>query len=104
MESVGQRLTKEELLESILDPQAKIASGYGIQTLILLNGRVMSGTQLAEDAEQISLRLSNGTVESVDKAKIRSMTKPIGVMPEMKALLSKGEMRDLVAFLVTLKE
>jgi len=104
LESVGQRLTKEELLESILDPQAKIASGYGIQTLILLNGRVMSGTQLAEDAEQISLRLSNGTVESVDKAKIRSMTKPIGAMPEMKALLSKGEMRDLVAFLVTLKE
>jgi quinoprotein glucose dehydrogenase len=104
LQSVGQRLTREELLESIIDPQAKIAPGYGIQTVVLLDGTVMTGTQLKEDAEQITLKLSDGMVKTIIKSEVKSMTTPIGAMPEVKALLSKRECRDLVAYLVTLNK
>jgi quinoprotein glucose dehydrogenase len=77
LEGVATRLTPAELLESMLDPGAKVAPGYGIQMLELTNGS--TGTQMCETAEAI------------------------GVMPPMKQLLTIREMRDLVAFLATLK-
>ena len=103
LEGIAERLTRTELLESMLDPQAKVTLGYGIQTLALEDGRSVVGTQLDETAQQITLKNTDSKVETFDKSEIRSMTAPIGAMPTMKGIVSKRDLRDLVAYLATLK-
>ena len=102
LEGVATRLTRADLLESVLDPGAKVAPGYGVQVLELNDGSTVTGTQMSETPEVIVLKSPDGKLTTHLKARIKSATKPVGVMPPMKGLLSIREMRDLVAFLSTL--
>jgi hypothetical protein len=103
LEGVATRLTRADLLKSMLDPGAKVAPGYGIQMLELKNGSTVTGTQMSETPEAIVLKSPDGQHTTHPRTEIKSATKPIGVMPPMKQLLTLREMRDLVAFLSTLK-
>ena len=91
------------LLESLLDPHAKIAKGFGTVSLLLLNGKEVTGTVLEETAAQITLRTPTGTTIVVPVAEIEDRTKPQSPMPPVRDVLSKRELRDLVEFLATLK-
>jgi putative heme-binding domain-containing protein len=102
LQGVARRLTRDELLESMLDPGAKVASGYGIQVLTLNDGGTATGTQMSETNEAIVLKSPDGKLSTYPKTNIKAATKPIGAMPPMKSLLTIREMRDLVAFLSTL--
>jgi len=102
LEGIGKRNTREYFLESMVDPQAKIALGYGFQTVSLADGSSVSGMLVAETAESATLRLPDGTSRTFPLSETRSRTKPIGTMPEMKLILTKREIRDLVAYLTTL--
>jgi quinoprotein glucose dehydrogenase len=87
----------------MLDPGAKVAPGYGIQMLELNDGSSATGIQTSETAEAIVLKSPDGKLTTFPKASIKSAAKPMSVMPPMKQLLTVREMRDLVAFLSTLK-
>jgi putative membrane-bound dehydrogenase-like protein len=102
LEGVATRLTRADLLESVLDPGAKVAPGYGVQVLELNDGTTITGTQMSETPEAIVLKSPDGKLVTHPKARIKSATKPVGAMPPMKGLLTLREMRDLVAFLSTL--
>jgi quinoprotein glucose dehydrogenase len=102
LEGVATRLTRADLLESMLDPGAAVAPGYGIQVLELQDGSTVTGTQMSETPEAIVLKSSDGKPTTHPKGSIKSATKPVGVMPPMKGLLTIRETRDLVAFLSTL--
>jgi putative heme-binding domain-containing protein len=101
---VATRLTRAELLESMLDPQAKVAPGYGIQILELNDGTTVTGTQMSESNEDIVIKSPDGKLTTHPKATVKTAGKPIGVMPPMKALLTTREMRDLVEFLSSLND
>jgi putative heme-binding domain-containing protein len=101
---VATRLTRAELLESMLDPQAKVAPGYGIQILELNDGTTVTGTQMSESNEAIVIKSPDGKLTTHPKATVKTAGKPIGVMPPMKALLTTREMRDLVEFLSSLND
>jgi putative heme-binding domain-containing protein len=101
---VATRLTRAGLLESMLDPQAKVAPGYGIQILELNDGTTVTGTQMSESNEAIVIKSPDGKLTTHPKATVKTAGKPIGVMPPMKALLTTREMRDLVEFLSSLKD
>ncbi len=103
LEGVATRLTRADLLESMLDPGAKVAPGYGIQMLELNDGSSVAGTQMSETPEAIVLKSPDGMLSTYPRGNIKSATKPVGVMPPMKQLLTLREMRDIVAFLSTLK-
>lgn len=103
LQGVADRLSPTELLESILYPQAEVVSGYGIQTLNIKDGRTITGTQLEETEKEIKLKQTDGKIEAFLKSDISSMTEPMGAMPSMKQILSKRELRDLVAYLSTLR-
>ena len=103
LQGVADRLSPAELLESMLYPQAEVVSGYGIQTLKIIDGRTITGAQLEETEEEIMLKRTDGKVEAFLKSDISSMTEPIGTMPPVKQILSKRELRDLVAYLSTLR-
>ncbi|MCE9610174.1 MAG: PQQ-dependent sugar dehydrogenase [Chthoniobacter sp.] len=102
LEGIGKRQTAAYLLESIIDPQAKIVPGYGLVTVELKDGRKVTGTLMAETDKGLSVKLTDGTIENYAPSTIQSKTKPIGAMPEVKALLNKKQIRDLVAFLQSL--
>lgn len=104
LSKIAAKLTPEHLLQAVVDPQSEIAEGYGLISATLKNGSVVSGLLAKETKEEITLRLPATTItNTVKKADIATRTKPSSAMPVMTSLLTKMEVRDLVAYLQTLK-
>jgi putative heme-binding domain-containing protein len=102
LEGIGKRQSAAYLLESLIDPQAKIAPGYGLLTLSLEDGRNVTGTLVEETADDLTVKHTDGSEMTYPLSSIQSKTKPVGPMPDVKTLLSKRQLRDLVAFLSSL--
>ena len=69
-----------------------------------VGGSTVSGTILADDAEGNAV-VKVGEVEQViPKDQIATRSEPVSAMPPMSALLSKKEVRDLVAYLASRQE
>lgn len=101
---VAARLTPDHLLQAVVDPQSEIAEGYGLVSATLKNGSLVSGLLAKESDKEIVLRMPATTITStVAKADIASRTKPASAMPVMTSLLTKMEVRNIVAYLKTLK-
>lgn len=94
---------RSHLLESLVDPQAKISKGYGLVTILLKNGETVGGQFRKETDKQIEVRLPDGKTVKVKKADIDQQTPVVSVMPPMVGLLTKHEIRDLMEFLSSLK-
>jgi putative membrane-bound dehydrogenase-like protein len=102
--SVGKRLSRKEILESIVAPSAKLAKGYEMLILTMKDEETISGIVMEETAKAIKLKIGKSDIRLVDKSKIANRrTAPSG-MPPMGGMLTKREIRDLVAFLAELKE
>lgn len=99
---VGKRKSAAYLLESLIDPQAAITPGYGLVTLTLNDGSKITGTLMAETAEGLSVKHTDGSEMTYPLPSIKSKTKPVGPMPDVRALLNKRQLRDLVAYLSSL--
>ena len=91
------------LLESLVDPAASIASGFGTVSITFRNGATISGVQTATTTEHIDLEY-NGRLVRVKRADIASASEPMSAMPSMATHLKPTEIRDLVAWLATLTE
>lgn len=104
LNGVASRLTREQLLESLIDPSARIAAGYGFATIELNDGRKLSGI-VQEDTQKI-LKLKVGTKPDtvIQQQAIRNKTYGASSMPPMRSVLTKKEIRDVVGFLATMKE
>jgi putative heme-binding domain-containing protein len=98
---VGSRLSREDLLRSMVQPNARIAPGYGTVSLTLKNGDSVRGVLSAETDTQITVT-SGGQEWIVDKSEIEQRTNSPSGMPAMGNILSRNELRDLVEFLTTL--
>ena len=104
LSKVAARLTPEHLLQAVVDPQSEIAEGYGLISATLKNGSIVSGLLAKETDTEIVLRLpATAIMNTVAKADIASRTKPASAMPQMTSLLTKMEVRNIVAYLKTLK-
>lgn len=102
LEAVGKRADAKYFLESLVNPGAKVAPGFGISTVTLKGGKTVSGLVLSDTPEHVDLD-SNGKVLRVKKSDVDSMLPPVSAMPPMSAILSASEMRDIVAWLGTQK-
>jgi quinoprotein glucose dehydrogenase len=87
-------------LESLVNPGAKVAMGYGISSITLKGGKNVAGIVIADTKDHVDLDAS-GKVLRVRRGDIDSMTPPVSAMPPMGALLSATELRDIVAWLGT---
>jgi putative heme-binding domain-containing protein len=95
--------TKAELAESLVEPSAKIVAGFGIETIVLKDGTTFAGSVLKESAKTIELRLPDAKIQKIAVTSVASRTPPISVMPPMLGILTPAEIRDVVAYLTTLK-
>ncbi|MFT5129563.1 MAG: quinoprotein glucose dehydrogenase [Rhodothermales bacterium] len=100
---IGARESREYLLESIINPGAKVAKGWGIVSLALHDGSTVSGTLSKEDAETFTVKVGEEEM-AVKRSEVREQVGPISAMPPMAAVLSKAEIRDIVAYLAEQKK
>jgi putative heme-binding domain-containing protein len=104
MNGIAKRLSKQEILESLIDPSKRIAPGYGVVTLELDNGKKVVGVLAEENSKSILVKQGASPDTLVMKANVKTRKDAPSSMPDMKAVLSRREIRDLVSYLATLKE
>lgn len=104
LNGVGARLTREQLLEALIDPSKRLAPGFGVVTLTLDNEKKVAGVKMDETEESITLKMGNQPDTLIMKNQILERKDVPSSMPDMKQFLSRREIRDLVSFLVTLEE
>lgn len=98
LSGVGLRGDSRHMLESMIEPGAKVAMGYGIAGITLKGGKNVAGIVIADTKEHVDLD-SSGKILRVSKPDIESSTPTVSSMPPMGHMLSAGELRDLVAWL-----
>jgi putative heme-binding domain-containing protein len=103
LKSVGLK-ERRYLLEALALPQASIAKGYGSITLTLTDGTVTGGQLRGESAKGVELRdpAEHGS-RVIPLKQIRERGPVVSLMPPMALLLPKRDVRDLVAYLSTLR-
>lgn len=99
---VASRMDRRGLLQSIVAPSAVLAPGYGVESLTLNDESKITGFKIEENATELILKV-DGKLQTIAKDGIKNRITAPSSMPVMTAILSKSEIRDLVAFLVTLE-
>ena len=102
---IGKRYKKHELIESILNPNAKIAQGFDTYAFITVEGKVISGFITSESAKEVNIRQTNGLPLILKKDDIEVRRKSEGsMMPKGLAdNLTPELLADLIAYLQSLK-
>lgn len=101
--NIGNVLSREKILESIVDPSARISPGYGNVTLKLKDGHEVFGMLTKETSEELTLKTSEAEPLVVEVSRIEKRENMPSGMPAMGEALSKRELRSLVEFLVNSK-
>jgi quinoprotein glucose dehydrogenase len=102
---VGTSHPREYVLESIVLPNAKIAAGFDTIVVTKKNGEIAAGVVTTEDAESVSLRDIDSKIVTVKKSDIKSRDAAPSPMPAVfGTVLTRRELRDLVAYVYSLKE
>ncbi len=97
------RKAPEYLLRALVLPGADVAMGFGFTTLTLADGETVSGTLAAEDADTVTMKLADGSERPVAKSAITDRAPILSSMPPMGQIISRRELRDVLAYLQTLK-
>ncbi|MEI9892611.1 MAG: c-type cytochrome [Chthoniobacter sp.] len=105
MDGVGTRLKREDIIESVLDPNAKIAPGFLTTNVETTQGAAYSGFVVGETPETLTLKVAGGLTQEVKVADIKKRENiKQSSMPEGLANgMSPGEFLDLVEFLSSQK-
>ncbi len=105
LSTTGARRTTRDLLEAILFPNSSLARGFETFAVSTSDGKIHNGLILSETTDAIRLR----TTEQLDLTILRSdieelQPSTVSVMPTgLDRTMSEPELRDLVAYLGTLK-
>jgi quinoprotein glucose dehydrogenase len=101
---IGTALSRDLLLQALMEPNARIAPGFGTVSVTLRSGERVDGTIREETASELLIVAGTPAAERrIAKAEIASRSNPVSAMPPMGQLLKLREIRDLVEFLGTLK-
>ena len=101
---IGATLTREQLFEALVEPNKRIAPGFGTVGIVLKNGDRIDGTLKEEtDTEVVVLTGTPVTATRLKKADIAERTDPVSAMPPLGLVLKPREVRDLIEFLSGLR-
>lgn len=97
---VGSRLTQDEILWSILDPNRDLAEEYQAWTFLHQDGSMVVGRIVEETATELLILDAEGVEHTWEPDLVEGRRKGLSSMPEdMWEKLSDSELRDLLAFL-----
>jgi putative membrane-bound dehydrogenase-like protein len=104
LSEIASTLSREQLLQALIEPSARISPGFGTVTLKLKDGQEVFGTLLSETESALSLQTSNAEPLVIPLARIASRDNTPSSMPPVGEVLSKREIRDLVEYLASLRK
>ncbi len=90
------------MLEALVSPSARIAPKFGRITAVLKTGERIEGAFDAETNTTITIS-SNDKTHTLNRTDIAKIETSTSGMPPMNLLLDRMQIRDLVAYLATLK-
>ncbi len=100
LSGIGQRQTRDYILESIVFPNKQIAAGFDNVTVYLHNGNSYSGqVKSTNEAEMVINSPEDGLVK-VARKEIKQQQRGLSPMPnDLATILSQRDLRNLVEFL-----
>ena len=103
LSDIGLRAAPAAIVESILQPSATIIEGYRVSTLVLDDGRGLTGLVLDDTPDSLRVIDAEGRSTSVRKDVIEERAvQQVSLMPAgYDRTLSPEELADIVAFLLT---
>lgn len=99
LSSVAKRLPADKLVESLVNPGAVIAEGFGTAMLTLKDDSLLMGRVAKEKESLLTIVTMDGKTENVKRDDILEMSPPNSAMPPLGAALPPQDLRDLVAYL-----
>jgi putative heme-binding domain-containing protein len=89
------------MLRSIIEPDAEIREGFENQTILIEDGRVLTGFIVDEDSQVVQLRTPEGQTitVSIDEIEARKANQKSIMPSKLLDDLSDSQIRDLFAFL-----
>ncbi|MFL5582539.1 MAG: HEAT repeat domain-containing protein [Gemmatimonadaceae bacterium] len=97
---VGARLTREQLLEALVAPSARIAPGYGVVQVTTKGGEKLFGVLREETDSYVVIEVGSAP-RRVAKSDIAQRVNGPSAMPSFHGVLTRREIRDVVEFLST---
>lgn len=99
--SIGASAQIDYLIESLLNPSAKIKEGYHTTVVTTKDGGVFAGAIVKNDGQTVTLRDAAGNLQNIPAAEVvNTQIQPISLMPPgLTASLPKSDFLDLVAFM-----
>lgn len=105
LDGIASRKDAKYLLESIVQPNAQIAETFRMVVCTMKDGSVKPGVIRAETAETLTIQLPGEEPQELKIADIASRDSlPSGMMPGLGEMLTKRELRDIMAYISTLKD
>ena len=101
---IASSLTREQLLESLINPSARIAPGYGSVSLKLKDGQEVVGTVMKEVDNVLTIKTNDAEPLVIPVSRIAKRENLPSGMPPMGETLTKREIRDIVEYLSGLKK
>ena len=98
--SLGGSSQTDYILESLLEPNAKLKEGYSSLSVLTDDGELINGISIGKSDAFVSLRLADGKerkipVDSIEQQRPGKSLMPAGMLDQ----LTEAELADLVAFL-----
>lgn len=103
LSAIADKLPREALYNSILEPNAGVVVGYEGYILTLQDESQVTGIISSETADEVELRLPGGFTNSYDKSEIIERERmDQSLMPALQPAITEQELIDLVEYLTTL--
>lgn len=106
LSEIGNKLSREAMFVSILDPSAGISHNYENYVCLLESGQVISGVKINETDEFVTLRTAEAIDQRIDKSQIEELQKsPKSIMPDnLHHAFDTQGLIDIVEYMTTLRK
>jgi len=102
LKGIGEKRDRRYLLESLVAPQATVAKNYGTISVTRSDGSTVAGLFRGEKDGVLTIRDPEGKDVRVRAKNIEQRSPVVSTMPPMGLILTKQEIRDVIAYLAEL--
>ena len=102
LKGIASKIVRKTLLEALIDPGKRIAPGFGGATVTLKNGEKLQGIFHGQDDKAVKVKVGNN-MKVVKRTNLEKLQLAPSAMPPMGFFLKEHEVRDIVAYLNSLK-
>jgi putative heme-binding domain-containing protein len=105
LSDVGKRLTRRELIESIIDPSKKVEAKYITSTVITVDGKALVGFVKDKTEDSLTLLMQEGKQQKLSMDEIEEIveTKQSSMPENLAATLAPAEFLDVIEYMSELR-